>query len=172
MPKTEPITEWKVDIMSNRDALKTVEDQLSSLDQQMASLRDQEFELIVARHKIIQKLLNEEKPLRGTAWTLELNHEGRVYLEYTGSRQDDQLEELNKWCSKSWHDDFKVDDDVIIYFDDNVLTLGFKDPNKIIEIARRFELVILGSNISERVALLKQELNGLENICQQFALKL
>ena len=156
--------------MNTRDNLNKVQEQLSVLDKQMEGIRDQEFTLIVERHKIIQQLLNEENPLRGTSWTLEITHEGRVYLEYTGSRQDKALEELNGWCSKSWHDDFKLDDDVTIYFDDNVLTLGFKNANKIVEIAKKFELVILGSNISDRVKLLKQELNGLEAICQQFNL--
>jgi hypothetical protein len=152
--------------------LKQIQDEIAELQMQQETLRELEFPLTVKRHQIIQQLLIEEKPFSDSTWELKLNYNGKVYLAYVGSRQDDRMDEVDKLCSKSWHDDFKLEEGFTLQFDDNQMSLSIKDVSQIAEFAKRHELTIQGSDISERAEFLRQELSGLETVCQQLGLKL
>jgi len=158
--------------MSAREELKKIQDELGELEMQQEALRELEYPLSLKRHGIIQQLIDEEKPFSGTEWDLKINYSGKVYLSYAGSRQDANMDEIDKWCSNSWHDSFKLEEGVTLYFDDNNMSLGFSDSSQIAEVAKRHNLVVHAADVEERAGTLFQELTNLQKICGQFGYRL
>lgn len=173
MQKTGAINAWNVENtkMTVREDLKKVQDELDELEMQQDVLRALEYPLQVKRGDAIQRLLDEEKPFNGTSWTLKFNYKGVLFLEYDGHRFDDEMKEVHELCSTSWHSDFKLEEGVEIQFDDNVVSLSFKDSSKIAEVASRHGLVVTANELKERAETLHKELAGLEIVKQQLGFK-
>jgi hypothetical protein len=158
-------------VSTNRERLAAVETEMSDNDKKQSTLREEEYHLSVKRHDIINDILMEEKPLQGTEWELTVGSQGRVYLRYMGSRQDEVMEPISEMCSRSWHDDFSVAEGISIQFDDNEVSLAFEDSRLISIFAQKQNLTIVAPGVVDKMRQLSRELATLETLSHQFNLK-
>lgn len=158
--------------MSARQDLLVVDGQLKDLETKVEALHEEEYPLYLKRHETVQRLLDEEKPLRGTEWTLKFNYDGHLFLEFDGHRFDDNMKEVHELCSTSWHADFKLEEGVSLDFNDTIVSLRFEDPSKIADAAKRHGLKVSSSNLEERAEMLRRELAGLALVSAQLGLNL
>jgi hypothetical protein len=156
-----------------REQFDLVESRLKQNDKNQAELRVAKYHLQEEKKALVLQLIKEEKLLNGTTWFLKpyKNEQASgLYLEYTGSVQDEQVAPLQKLTWDGWHSSFEVSPDIDLRFDDSILSISFQNTNDISPFIKEYGLLIKGNQILKKLEALDLEASGLRNIVQQFDL--
>lgn len=156
--------------MNTRERINELTSQVKELDDQSADLQAKAFELRTLREELIAQMILEDGVLSGTDWELLLNGDTSSYLEYTGPIDVEPMQEVIKLARTDWHCWFELADGIRLEFDDNEVSLTFKEPRQLMPFVKKHSLKITGTGISDKLAKLKREVATLEDVCHQFSL--
>lgn len=153
--------------LQNQIAKMTAE--IKDLEDDAANLGVQAFDLRQKREELIAQMIMEEKLLSDTEWDLSLDGNAGASLSYKDSSPNDMkfIKELARTDYHSW---FEISDGIQLRFDDNDISLDFKESKQLIPFARKNGLRINGTGIKDKLAKLKRDVAALETICHQFGI--
>lgn len=153
--------------MTTQDRIKEIEEQVKVLEDRAANLQVDAWSLRQERDELIASLILEEKMLAGTCWELTLGDITNLSYSETTPGELDKVKQLVR---KDWHSTFELEEGVEIRFDDNEVSLSFKEPRQVLPFIRKNGLIIGGSKVADRLNHLKREVSALEKVCHQFNL--
>lgn len=156
--------------MTTRGRIDELTLRVKELDNQSAELLSQSFALRTEREELIAQMILEDKVLSNTDWELLISGDSSPYLEYTGPIDTDPMQEVIKLARTDWHCWFELADGIRLQFDDNEVSLTFKEPRQLMPFVKKHNLLITGTGISDKLAKLKREVATLEDVCHQFNL--
>ena len=156
--------------MKTKEYIDDLTAQVKLLDEQSAELQTQAFSLRSKREELIAQMILEDEVLSGTDWELLLSGDSSPYLEYTGPVDVDPMQEVIKLARTDWHCWFELSDGIRLQFDDDGVSLIFKEPRQLMPFVKKHKLIITGTGISDKLAKLKREVATLEDVCHQFNL--
>jgi hypothetical protein len=143
--------------------------EIKRLEDEAADLGVKAFDLRQKREEMIAQMILEEKLLSDTDWDLSLDGSSGASLSYKDSSPNDMrfIKELARTDYHSW---FEISDGIQLRFDDNDISLSFKESKQLIPFAKKNGLRINGTGIKDKLSKLKRDVAALETICHQFGL--
>jgi len=147
-----------------------LERQIQNLENRAADLSVEAHTLRTEKDTLIAQAILEEKMLDDTTWEIQANGAGGYsYLEFIGVVEG-MMEEVQKLARKDYHSTFELQDGIALRFDDSDITIMFNDPKMILPFAKKNNLKLSGTSITDRLAKLKREVAALESLVHQFNL--
>lgn len=162
--------------MNIHEEIDSLTSRIQEFDDRSSELGHQAWELRQQREILFAKLILEDALLKGTTWDVETNSgynpSNSVYLTFTGPSVDKSspLHKVMDMARQDYHSDFNLMEGINIRFDDNNISLHFKDTKSLLPFITKNGLVINGTSIRDRLAKLKREVSVLELVCHQFNL--
>lgn len=150
-----------------RQQIASLSTEITALEDHSANLQTEAWALRQKRDELIAQMILDEKMLAGTQWEISLGDITNLNYRETNP---DELKGVKELCRQDWHSSFELEEGVDLRFDDNEISLVFKDPKQVLAFVRKNELVITGSKVSDRLNHLKREVAALETVCHQFNL--
>lgn len=155
--------------MSLNEEIQILEEQLISLDHQIGELNKQRWELQNQRDQLVARLILEENLLQGTRWILHANDS--PHLDFDLSQENySKIKKIQELARTDWHSSFRLQEGVVIRFDDNDVSLYFTEAKNLLPFAQKHSLIIDGTDITAKLAKLKREIAALEAIAHQYKL--
>jgi hypothetical protein len=155
--------------MSLKKQIADLTTQIRDLEEQSANLQVDAFSLRQKREELIAAMIVEDKLMHGTEWELTLDGSSGASLSYKESESDsmDFIKELARTDYHSW---FEITDGIQLRFDDNDISITFKETRQVMPFVKKNGLKVSGSGITDRLAKLKRDAVALETIVHQFNL--
>ena len=132
------------------------------------------------RHKLMAELILQKDLLSGSTWNVELINPGltnfsSINLNYTGKISDPSpmkeildLARVSNFTSGT--SSLQLMDGINIRFDDNHISLSFKESKMLLPFVQKYGLIINGSTIQDSLSKLKRDVAALELVCHQLKL--
>lgn len=162
--------------MSIHEEIDSLTNRIQEFDDRSSELGHQAWELRRQRELLFARLILEDGLLKDTTWDVELDTgyhpSNTVYLNYTGPITDKStpIGKIIDMARNDYHSNFSLMENVNIRFDDNNISLHFKESKALLPFITKYGLVINGTSIRDRLAKLKREVSALELVCHQFKL--
>jgi hypothetical protein len=160
--------------MSLMEEIKDMGKRIEALDDRSAELGHQAWDLRRQREELIAKLIIEEDLFSGTTWDVELGNfvsSSGAHLNYTGLLVDNSpMKKIADMARKEYHSTFELTVGVNVRFDDNGISLTFKEGKMMLPFVEKHGLVINGTSIQDKLAKLKRDVAALELVCHQLKL--
>ncbi len=155
-----------------RDMVATIDGNIKTLEDKSNEMNREIFDLHGARNAVLLKIIEEEQIIKDTEWEIKLSSD-KVYLEYTGTRseQSGPIHDLSEMVGGSWHSSCEFEEGINLYFDDNIVTLRFKENNMIMPFAKKHGFKLVGSGIVIEVQKINRKAKQLEALIHQFNIK-
>lgn len=155
--------------MSFRKQIAELSSKIKELEDESANLQVESFALRQKREELIAQMIVEEKLMADTEWDLTLDGSSSAHLSYkeTATGAMEFIKELARTDYHSW---FEISDGIQLRFDDNDISLTFKETRQVMPFVKKNGLKIYGAGITDRLAKLKRDAAALEKICHQFNL--
>jgi hypothetical protein len=156
------------------DEIEDLGKRIDEMDERSSELGHQAWEMRRRREELIAQLILEEDLLSGSTWDVELGNyaaSSGTYLNYTGRLQDGStMKKVVDLARDDYHSTFDLTEGVTVRFDDNDITLTFKEGRMILPFVQKYGLVINGTSIQDKLAKLKRDVAALELVCHQLKL--
>lgn len=155
--------------MSFRKQIAELSSKIKELEDESANLQVESFALRQKREELIAQMIVEEKLMADTEWDLTLDGGSSAHLSYkeTATGAMEFIKELARTDYHSW---FEISDGIQLRFDDNDISISFKETRQVMPFVKKNGLKISGAGITDRLAKLKRDAAALETICHQFNL--
>jgi hypothetical protein len=155
--------------MSFKKQIAELSTKIAELEEQSANLQVESFSLRQKREELIATMIVEDKLLLKTEWEITLDGSSGAQLSYkeSGSDSMDFIKELARTDYHSW---FEITDGIQLRFDDNDISITFKETRQVMPFVKKNGIRISGSGITDRLAKLKRDAVALETIVHQFNL--
>jgi hypothetical protein len=154
--------------MTLKEQIEELTLKIKELEDQSAALQVDAFTLRQRREEVIGQMILEEKLLVDTNWDLSLDSSG-VSLSYKES-EIDSMEFIKELARTDYHSWFEIADGIQLKFDDNDISLTFKETKQLMPFVKKNGLKIVGSGITDRLNKLKRDVVALETVVHQFNL--
>lgn len=143
--------------------------EIKELEDEAANLGVKAFDLRQKREELIAQMILDEKLLDDTDWDLSLDGGSGASLSYKDSSPNDMqfIKELARTDYHSW---FEISDGIQLRFDDNDISLTFKESKQVMPFAKKNGMRINGTGLKDKLSRLKRDVAALETICHQFGL--
>lgn len=141
---------------------------IQKIEEEASELSMKAFDLRQKREELIAQMILDERLLSDTDWDLSLDGQG-AHLSYKANSPNDMkvIKELARTDYHSW---FEISDGIQLRFDDNDISLSFKESKQVMPFAKRNGLRINGTGLKDKLSKLKRDVAALETICHQFGL--
>jgi hypothetical protein len=144
--------------------------QIKKLEDQAANLQVESFALRQKREELIAQMILEEKLLSDTDWDLSTSPAGGdAVLSYKDTSPND-MEFIKDLARTDYHSWFEISDGIQFRFDDNDISITFKESKQLMPFVKKNGMRINGAGIKDRLSKLKRDVAALETICHQFNL--
>lgn len=143
--------------------------EIKELEEEATNLGVQAFDLRQKREELIAQMIMEEKLLSDTDWDLSLDGNAGASLSYKDSSPND-MKFIKQLARTDYHSWFEISDGIQLRFDDNDISLNFKESKQLMPFAKKNGLRINGTGIKDKLAKLKRDVAALETICHQFGI--
>lgn len=143
--------------------------EIKSLDDQSADLATKSYELRQEREQLIAQMILGNKLLKDTNWEIFLDGSNGVFLNFQNNQSSDSMGfiiDLAKTDYSSW---FELSDGINLRFDDNDISISFKEAKQVVPFIKKNLLNVSGSGIVDRLAKLKRDVAALEAVIHQFS---
>lgn len=154
--------------MTLKEQIEDLTLKIKELEDQAAALQVDAFTLRQRREEAIAQMILEEKLLSDTYWDLSLDSSG-VSLSYKESDAD-SMEFIKELARTDYHSWFEIADGIQLKFDDNDISLSFKETKQLMPFVKKNGLKISGTGITDRLNKLKRDVVALETVVHQFNL--
>lgn len=158
--------------MDSKDRISQISEEIVSLEQEAGELQNKAFNLREERERLIASTIVEDKLLKGSTWELYLPSNNNPVLHYTGPLTGDKVPEgmnfLNKLARGDYHSSIELADGIRLRFDDNDISLSFKESKQVMPFVKKNSLKVNGQGIKDNLAKLKRDVEALEIIVHQF----
>lgn len=155
--------------MSTRTQIEELTTRIKTLEDQSANLQVEAFELRQKREELIAQMILEEKMLLNTEWDLSLDGNNGASLSYKDTNAN-SMEFIKELARTDYHSWFEISDGIQIRFDDNDISISFKETKQLMPFAKKNGLKVSGTGITDRLNKLKRDVAALETIVHQFNL--
>ncbi len=154
--------------MNLKEQIEELTLKIKELEDQSAALQVDAFTLRQRREEVIGQMILEEKLLADTNWDLALDSSG-VSLSYRES-EIDSMEFIKELARTDYHSWFEIADGIQLKFDDNDISMSFKETKQLMPFVKKNGLKIVGTGITDRLNKLKRDVVALETVVHQFNL--
>lgn len=154
--------------MNFKEQIQDLTLKIKELEDQSASLQVDAFTLRQRREEVIAQMILDEKLLADTSWDLSFDSSG-VSLSYKES-ESDSMEFIKELARTDYHSWFEIADGIQLKFDDNDISLSFKETKQLMPFVKKNGLKISGTGITDRLNKLKRDVVALETVVHQFNL--
>lgn len=155
--------------MTYKKQIAELSTKIKDLEDQSANLQVESFALRQKREELIATMIVEDKLMRDTEWDLTLDGSSGAHLSYK-ENQTDSMEFIKELARSDYHSWFEITDGIQLRFDDNDISISFKETKQVMPFVKKNGLKISGSGITDRLAKLKRDAVALETIVHQFNL--
>lgn len=155
--------------MSFKKQIAELSTKIADLEEQSANLQVESFSLRQKREELIATMIVEDKLLFGTEWDLTLDGSSGAQLSYKES-ESKSMEFIKELARTDYHSWFEITDGIQLRFDDNDISITFKETRQVMPFVKKNGIKISGSGITDRLAKLKRDAVALETIVHQFNL--
>lgn len=143
--------------------------EIKELEDEAANLGVKAFDLRQKREELIAQMIVDEKLLSDTDWDLSLDGGSGASLSYKDSSPNN-MEFIKELARTDYHSWFEISDGIQLRFDDNDISINFKESKQLMPFAKKNGLRINGAGIKDKLAKLKRDVAALETICHSFGL--
>lgn len=145
--------------------------EIKKLEDGAADLGVKAFTLRQKREELIAQMILDEKLLLDSDWDLSLDVSGKAgaHLSYKDTSPND-MEFIKELARTDYHSWFEISDGIELHFDDNDISLVFKESKQLMPFAKKNGLRINGVGLKDKLSKLKRDVAALETICHQFGL--
>lgn len=155
--------------MSFKEQINSLSDQIGELEEESANLNVKAFELRQQRESLIAQMILDEKLLVDSEWDLTIDSSAGATLNYKDTSPNN-MEVIKELVRTDWHSWFEISDGIQLRFDDNDISLSFKESKQMMPFVKKNGLKINGAGIKDRLAKLKRDVVSLETVCHSFNL--
>lgn len=159
--------------MDFKNKITELTSEIKTLEDESANLQAKSFELRQERELLIAKMILEDKLLKDTKWHLTLNGGDGLILNYTmptiAGGIDGSMQFLVDLARKDYHSWFELISGITLRFDDNDISITFKESKQALPFIRKHGLIVDASTITDRLSKLKRDAAALEAIYHQFS---
>jgi hypothetical protein len=154
--------------MTAKARIQELTNQIKTLEDQAADLHTDAFNLRTEREQLIAQMILDEKLLSESNWEIRLDGGTSVYLEFKDGDAGGPMDTITELARTDYHSWFELADGIRLQFDDNDITLTFKESKQLMPFVKKNKLKVTGTGIIDRLAKLKREAAALEDICHTF----
>ena len=156
--------------MSFKKQIADLSAQIKELEDQASNLQVDAFGLRQKREELISQMILGEKLLSDTEWDLVIGIGGSdSVLSYKDTSPND-IEFIKELARTDYHSWFEISDGIQLRFDDNDISISFKESKQLMPFVKKNGMRINGTGIKDRLSKLKRDVAALETICHQFNL--
>lgn len=155
--------------MTFRAQIEQLTAKIKELEDQSANLQAEAFGLRQNREELIAQMILEEKLLTDTEWDISLDGSSGAELSYKNNNST-SMEFLKELARNDYHSWFEISDGIQVKFDDNDISITFKETKQVMPFVKKNGLKISGTGITDRLNKLKRDAAALETIVHQFNL--
>lgn len=157
--------------MSFLEQIAELDEKIKNLDNLSGELHKKAWDLREKRSKIVAEMILQDNLLEKTDWTLTSGSSNGVHLSMSSSgKTGTTLEKIQELAQTDYHCDFILQDGITLRFDDNEISLVFKESKTMLPFVTKYGLVVNAFGIKDKLARLKREVATLEATCHQFKL--
>ncbi len=154
--------------MSLKDKIDALTNKIKDLREQATKLDDAENKLRIEREILLAKSITEESVLLDTNWELEVITTGGAKLLFKASVIPDVMKALLKLSKDDFHSRFELSDGIMLRFDDDEISISFKENRQLMPFIKKYGLKVSGNKIADKLAKLKRDVAALEVVCHTF----
>jgi hypothetical protein len=155
--------------MNFKKQIEELSGKIKELEDQAANLQVESFGLRQKREELIATMIVEDKLMADTEWDLTLDGSTGAHLSYKDG-ESDSMEFIKELARTDYHSWFEITDGIQLRFDDNDISISFKETKQVMPFVKKNGLKIFGTGITDRLAKLKRDAVALETIVHQFNL--
>jgi hypothetical protein len=156
--------------MNFKENIAEITIRINDLEMKSANLQTDAFNLRQEREQLLAKMILEENLLANTRWEIQMSGNNIPHLEFLDAGKSTSMEVIEELARKDYHCWFDLISGIQLRFDDNEVSLHFKESKQIMPFVKRCELKLTGTGISDRLSELKREVSALELIVHSFNL--
>ncbi len=149
--------------------IATMTAEIKELEEEASNLSVKAFDIRQKREELIAQMILDEKLLSDTDWDLSLDGNAGASLSYKDTSPNN-MEFIRELARTDYHSWFEISDGIQLRFDDNDISLSFKESKQLMPFAKKNGLRINGTGIKDKLSKLKRDVAALETICHQFGL--
>lgn len=159
--------------MSYRKDLDKLNTVINSHDNEINKMVEELSKFQIQKNDLIIKIIEDENILKNSKWDLEAAARGMPKLIYSGKADDPLMEDIHNMLG---HDNFCwLDIDsaqgIQLQIEGTDVQLSFDHSKTILPFVKKHGLKISGTNVTDKLLALKREVNAIEQLVHQFALK-
>ncbi len=154
--------------MSLKDKIDALTNKIKDLREQATKLDDAENKLRIEREILLAKSITEDSVLLDTNWELEVITTGGAKLLFKASVIPDVMKALLKLSKDDFHSRFELSDGIMLRFDDDEISISFKENRQLMPFIKKYGLKVSGNKIADKLAKLKRDVAALEVVCHTF----
>jgi hypothetical protein len=143
--------------------------EIKELEEEASDLGVKAFGIRQKREELIAQMILEERLLSDTDWDLSLDGGNGASLSYKDTSPNN-MEFIKELARTDYHSWFEISDGIQLRFDDNDISLTFKESKQLMPFAKKNGLRINGAGIKDKLSKLKRDVAALETICHQFGI--
>lgn len=167
------------DCKSAREKYLEMAQEVEDLDKKSQDISTQIADLRDKQEALFQTLLEEEKLLEGTEWSLQfLNGKARLFTHVnrsakpnSGDTTDDKLNTISNLLRASWHSFYEITDDISIQFNDNEVEIDFTEVRLILPFVTKHKMVVDTSKFVDELRKARRQTSQLEKMAHQLGIK-
>jgi hypothetical protein len=151
----------------------TTTQQIEEIDQQNKILDakyrelDQARQTLMQRHdELIIQFVRESRLLQGTKWRIDItrtSYADMVLIPYSVHIQP-EMESLIKLLRTDWHCSIELQEGVSLRFDDNDISLNFKNSSLVVPFIQQHGIVVITLDLRDKIDKLKKDIIALEEV--------
>lgn len=143
--------------------------QIKELEDESANLTVKAFDIRQKREELIAQMMVDEKLFSDSDWDLSLDGGSGATLSYKDSSPNN-MEFIKELARTDYHSWFEISDGIQLRFDDNDISISFKESKQVMPFAKKNGMRINGTGLKDKLSKLKRDVAALETICHQFGL--
>src|SRR5512135_2276103 len=109
---------------------------IQKMEEDASNLSMKAFDLRQKREELIAQMILEERLLSDSDWDLSLDGQAGATLSYKNNSPND-MEAIKDLVRTDYHSWFEISDGIQIRFDDNDISLSFKESKQVMPFAKR-----------------------------------
>jgi hypothetical protein len=155
--------------MSVKNQIEKLTVQIKEKEYASNDLTMEAFKLRGERELLVAKMIQNDQLMADTNWELRLDGGSTLYLEYRDP-PGGKMDVVASFANSDYHSWFDLEDGIRLQFDDNDLSISFKEPKQLMPFVKKNKMKVTGSGILDRLAKLKREASVLEEVCHNFGI--
>ncbi len=148
-----------INFIEEYEKISSQEEELNEQDSKIAEAKNKHYD---AKSNLIRQWIFEGKLLDSTTWDLceIVDTNSTITIQCDLKNSPVQIQNIRK----GWHDYFRLNESVGLYFDDNLLSLSFTSAEILMSFVKDTGITLVARDLNRKVEKAQKRLEGLQKL--------